>query len=248
MAMFEDIFRSMERRLKHESDRIKAVRAEMDALAKSYNTYADLARTLKECEDRTKRIQAILLPSGMTSPRLGHDSDVVGDRNEVWPSPESLRSKLTIWQVLSEYLAHVPEASIEEFQTFCEALGISGVTRQATESALRTHPKLFRVTKRGGEKYLSRCSDGSVINQSAENRGVNMKKIYLEAPTCDCGHLVCAHSETGGCGGGSPFECICKARRSEIVPRKFRRDTRGRIQRVANDPAQAEVEQLEKLI
>jgi hypothetical protein len=155
MAMFDDTFRSMERRLKHECDRIKAVRAEMDTLAKSYNSYVDLMRTLKECEDRIKRIQAILLPSGMAFLTLGSDSDLVGDQTEIWPSPESLRNKLTTWETLSEYLAHVPEATIEEFQTFCEAVGIDGVTRQAVESALRTHPKLFRVAKRGREKYLS---------------------------------------------------------------------------------------------
>jgi hypothetical protein len=75
-----------------------------------------------------------------------------------------------------------------------------------------------------------------------------MRKIYIEPPTCDCGHLVCEHSERGGCVASDIFPCTCQARRSEIVPRKFRRDTRGRVQRVANDPAQVEeIEQLEKL-
>lgn len=153
--MFEDIFRSMERRLQHESHRIKAVRAKMDVLAESYNSYVDLMRTLKECEDRIKRIQAILVPSGMTSESLRADPNIVGDGNEVWPSPASLRGKLTTWEILAEYLAHISEANIEEFQTFCQAVGLDVVTRQAIESALRTHPKLFKVTKRAGEKYLS---------------------------------------------------------------------------------------------
>lgn len=71
-----------------------------------------------------------------------------------------------------------------------------------------------------------------------------MKKKYLEHPTCDCGHLVCEHSEDGGCVASEIFPCKCQARRSEIVPRKFRRDTRGRIQWVTNDPEIAELENL----
>jgi hypothetical protein len=151
MPMFEDAVRAMISRLKYESDRVTSIREEMDKLSGSYNRYRDLLQALSEAESRIKRIQAVLGPTLTKTEQTG----IIADTSEVWPAPGDLRANLVLWEAIAEYLCHIPEATVDEIRIFLEGVGIENVSRQAVESALRAHAKLFRITKRGKEKHIA---------------------------------------------------------------------------------------------
>ena len=146
MPMISDVVRSMEQRRKHEVERIQAARAEIEKLSPAFNRYVDLRAEIKEAEDRYKRISAVLYSEA--EPR----DSVLEDISETL---NSLRSKLVLWKAIEEYLSHVSEAMIEDIQTFLVGVGINSVSRQAIESALRTHTKIFAVRKKGRDKFVS---------------------------------------------------------------------------------------------
>jgi hypothetical protein len=159
MPMMNDAIKAMEQRLLHECKAIQNIRTEMEELAPAYNRFLDLQKELATRHKRINRIQAVFGPNGIKRIEEKDKSDVVGNTLEVWPSPAQLREDLVLWEAIFEYLSTVPESSVIDIQTFLSALGITvknkPISRQAIESAIRTHSDVFRVIKRKGEKFVS---------------------------------------------------------------------------------------------
>ena len=68
--------------------------------------------------------------------------------------PEKWESKVPTWELIAGVLRQFPKTQIVELLRMLHDLGIK-VSRQATESALRTHDSKFRITTKGREKFVS---------------------------------------------------------------------------------------------
>ena len=63
-------------------------------------------------------------------------------------------SHFPLWKVMREVLKQTAEIRVYELENHLQSFGVKAA-RSAIESALLTHKKDFRVTKRGREKFVS---------------------------------------------------------------------------------------------
>ncbi|HZR30950.1 MAG TPA: hypothetical protein VFA76_03735 [Terriglobales bacterium] len=66
-----------------------------------------------------------------------------------------LRQELNLWEVLAYYLEATTEARVPDIQQFLAHAGVRKITKQAIESALRTHADIFNIRLEGREKFIS---------------------------------------------------------------------------------------------
>jgi DNA repair ATPase RecN len=142
-----EIQKSMIHRLVHEVKRAAEISAEMERLSDPYNRYQDLMKARQGSDARFKRISQLLSGVGIT----GTSEEVLRKWNEM----KSAEAELPTWEAMAEYLCHVTEATIEEIQRFFVELPFREPSRQAIESALKTHRDIFRITKKGKDRLIS---------------------------------------------------------------------------------------------
>ena len=154
-TMFQNtVEEAMHSRLWHEEGRIREINEKLKELTKAYNEFLDLQ---KEAESRKRRIQVLFSlvgPHDQNAPE-GHESEHKTAISVLQERAEELREKLPLWKAMREYLMHVPEARIGEMETFFQSMNYADGNRQAMESALRRHPKVFKTRKEKREKYIS---------------------------------------------------------------------------------------------
>jgi hypothetical protein len=86
--------------------------------------------------------------------RFGNDDPVASETN-FQGEADTLRAELPLWRAVREYLLIAGEAKVRDVQDFLGAMEFEKIGRQAIESALRSHGNVFRVVKRGRDKYIS---------------------------------------------------------------------------------------------
>ena len=146
------IERQMRQRLHHEIARSQEIRKRMQELAPAYNEFLDLRA---EGEQRKARL---LILYGLIGDDIHTPNPLFverGAREITGGTDKSLRDALPLWEAMREYLHYVPEARIGEMEEFFSHIGYGEGNRQAIESALKRHPKEFRIRKKKREKYLS---------------------------------------------------------------------------------------------
>ena len=154
-VMFQNtVEETMHSRLWHEEDRIVEINERLKELAKAYNEYRDLQA---EVETRQKRIKTLFslvgaLDKNAPEHRGGEHRVAMALLAE---SQTELKEKLPLWQAMREYLRHVKEARIAEMEAFFQQVEFAEGNRQAMESALKRHPKTFKIRKEKREKYIS---------------------------------------------------------------------------------------------
>lgn len=154
VARATDIFRSMRDALALDAKRMEEISGELTKLADSYNRYLALKREQETHYKSSRQLAALLGPRGFLDAMKSDKSDAIGEHIEIIPSPAELRESAPLWQHVYQYLRFVPEAQVNEIVLFLNGLQIY-TSRQAVESTIRTHPSLFRVKKRGREKFIS---------------------------------------------------------------------------------------------
>lgn len=158
MPTTKEVIAALNRRLGHEQSRVFEIRNEMSHLQPMYDRYLDLMQEADDRRKRTQRIAAVLGPgSYLWADKLSkkgqpHDPSEV---KKIEASVRHLRKNLALWEAIEQYLALYDEARMTDVQAFLEAVGIGPASRQAIESAVRSHPDLFRTTKRGAARYYS---------------------------------------------------------------------------------------------
>jgi len=162
MPTAHDAILALKQRLGHEQKQIENARNEMQKLAECYNRHIDLVKEMEERRKRVERIAGVLGPHNFEFAELFSDGTqrTRFPVKEIESSADELRKKLALWEAIEQFLTCATEARVGEIQAFLQAVNIVGTTRQAIESAVKTHPKVFRVTKRGGERYISLKSAG----------------------------------------------------------------------------------------
>jgi len=145
-----DAERMMQQKLEHECASVQSARKEISELASAYHRYMDLK---DQIEDKSKRIQRLMAILGTDSiENMG--SDEVKSETNLQGEPEELRKGLSLWRAIREYLVIAGETKVGDVQGFFSGMNYE-VSRQAIESALRSHLNVFRVVKRGRDKYIS---------------------------------------------------------------------------------------------
>jgi hypothetical protein len=139
------IERQMRQRLHHEVKRAYEIKERMGEIAAAYNEYLDLRNEFEKRKARTGVIYGLIGDDLHTSDSNWSET---GARIVVGGSDKTMREQLPLWEAMKEYLQHVPEARIGEMEEFFSHVGYDEGNRQAIESALKRHPKEFRVRKK----------------------------------------------------------------------------------------------------
>lgn len=155
MPTVYDALAAIEQQLRHDCTRVRQIRKEMEQLAPSYNRFLDLRAELENKHKRIQRAMAVFGPKALVEAMKADKSDVIGETVEVFPSARELRDELVLWAAIERYLAGVDEAKVEDIQAFLLAVEIPNVSRQAIESAVKTHPKVFRIVRKGRARYIA---------------------------------------------------------------------------------------------
>ena len=109
--------------------RLAAIRDEQAAIRPQYRHYLDLEGDAKRYESQIRRIAGAL-------------------RNA------EPGQRVPLWEVLSAIIGETHEIQVIELEHIVRYLGFS-TTRSAIESALKTHPKAFRIRMSGRNKFVS---------------------------------------------------------------------------------------------
>ena len=125
----------------------------MDKLASAYNRYVDLKREIESRSNRIQRIMGVLGDEYLEA-TCGNDEPIASETN-LQGHPDNLRADLPLWRAIREYLLVAGEAKVGDIYQFLETVNFEKCSRQAIESALRSHQNVFRVAKRGRDKYIS---------------------------------------------------------------------------------------------
>lgn len=135
-------------------ERLSAIHDEQRAIQSHYSRYRDLIDEAKRYETRIKRIAGALQHHAEKWPQkaeivTGYGKDFF-DEIKVAVQQESI----SLWEVITAILEQTGEIQVIELENVLDFLGFV-TTRSAIESALKTHPKEFRVRMSGRNKFIS---------------------------------------------------------------------------------------------
>jgi hypothetical protein len=140
----------LRQRLKHECAWLYTVQTEMAPLADAYNRYRDLE---EEFKSRSKSIERLIITLGADEfcDMLTRDGFQV--IQETFSDPPDFEGPL--WESIREILLQAGEMREMEIQEMLASLGRRDVPASAVQSALRTHPEIFKIRSLGRKKFIS---------------------------------------------------------------------------------------------
>lgn len=154
MARSGDVLKRIQSALVVDASRLREISEEMDKRAEAHHRYIALRRESEAHEKSAQHLMALLGPDGFLGAMKTDKSDAIGWQVEIVPSPAELRAQAALWEHTAQYLRFVSDARIGEIVDFLSLLSIE-TSKQAIESAIRTHPKVFAVKRKGREKFIS---------------------------------------------------------------------------------------------
>jgi hypothetical protein len=154
VARAKDVFNRVRDALVVDAKRQRELGKEMHKLSDAYHRYLALQRESKAHEDSANALKALLGSKAFIEAMSEDTSEAIGDELEIYPTVGDLRQAAPLWQHVQQYLRFVPEAQVGEIVEFLDWLEIE-TSRQAVESAIKTHPKMFKVRKSGRESFVS---------------------------------------------------------------------------------------------
>lgn len=149
----------MRQRLHYEVSRMRAIEARILELAPAYNEFLDLREEKARRKPTVERLLALAGPWDWNSSEPDYKEHealrIAGVAVNSAADAEALLSKLPLWEAMREYLGFVPEARISEIENFLDHVGFKEGNRQAVESALKRHARVFKTRKKKREKFIS---------------------------------------------------------------------------------------------
>ncbi|MGA6987873.1 MAG: hypothetical protein WBZ01_17580 [Terriglobales bacterium] len=161
VARFKDIVTGLNRQTSRKCEAIRSATDEMGELLEPYQRYRELSEWIKPEQESARIGLALLLNLPMKiDPKADAINPVeLGD----FDKPKMLLAvneadldlnKYSLWRIIREIVRQTTEIRVYELEAHLKAFGIK-TNRTAIESALATHAREFRITKRGREKYVS---------------------------------------------------------------------------------------------
>jgi hypothetical protein len=135
-------------RLDHDRHEADDVSGRMAEFAEAYNKYLDLRQKWEMHHESAEKLAALLGSRILESQQERHDIT-----ESTLREAEDLRSRLELWEAIQQYLRFVREGRVGEILEFLEVVGIR-TSRQAIESTIKTHNKIFKTEKRKREKFV----------------------------------------------------------------------------------------------
>lgn len=162
MARFRDIVDGLSRRTSRNCTELAKDTEEMNRLQESYQRFRELAERVRREQDNAKLRLAMLFSipvkdnptADAYDPRFRDElREETGILLALNPADLDL-SRFSLWRVIREIVRQTTEMRVYELEAHLKGFGLK-IGRSAVESALATHTKEFRITKRGREKYVS---------------------------------------------------------------------------------------------
>jgi len=141
-----DVTNAIKHRLEYEQSQLANETAEMERLAAAYNRFRDLKEVSEKRQESIKRLSLVF--------------DMPKVKNPAPNAPMAAAYGYSLWEIMETYLQFAEKAKVGEIMEFLQWIKFT-TTRQAVESAIATHPKVFRATKDGWEKYVSLKQKGA---------------------------------------------------------------------------------------
>jgi hypothetical protein len=160
VARFKDIVSGLAQQTSRKSAELARDLEELNKLRASWQRYNELSKQI-ESRERAIKIGYTLLFSAPI--KAVKDEGYIGPDEAYERDSESLvidtteldLSKFSLWRVIREVVRQTAEIRVYELEAHLKQFGLKKATRPAIESALATHPKEFRIVKRGREKFVS---------------------------------------------------------------------------------------------
>lgn len=146
---------SLFKRFSTDCKRLLSNDRELEELSQAYFRYRDLLAEQKQLQMRIVRIFGVL---GVHAPDVSSNTArLISPAGEI--NSAEVRKELKLWEVLALFLSAADDrASIGEFRSFLLRLGCHVPTPQAIDSAIKSHPELFKVSLEGRDKVITLIS------------------------------------------------------------------------------------------
>ncbi len=154
MPILADAVNAAKEQLISECQRVRAITDEKKQHAASYHRYVALQKELRERSETIDELAGMLGPNDAVEAMQEDSSDAIGDTVEVHTAMRELRDKLPLWKAIRWYVGYMGEVRMNDVLLFLRVLNIYGANRNAVDSALRTHPEVFSIRQKKGEKYI----------------------------------------------------------------------------------------------
>jgi hypothetical protein len=163
MTRLKDIVSGLNQQTSRKSAELVRDYKELNKLRASWQRYSELSRQIEPKEQIFKIGRALLLSAPT---KVGPSEDAyIGPQytREVSKEAEELAadageldlSTFSLWRVIREIVRQTAKIRVYELEAHLKSFGLKKASRPAIESALNTHPKEFKVTRRGREKFVS---------------------------------------------------------------------------------------------
>lgn len=161
VARFKDIVSGIARQTARKNEELARDADELSHLRESYQRYRELSEQM-EAKERSVKIGFALLLNAPIKVNSEADAyltpeytDEMRETAGVALNPEDFDlSNFSLWRVIREVVRQTTEIRVFELEAHLKGFGLKA-SRPAIESALATHPKEFRIVKRGREKFVS---------------------------------------------------------------------------------------------
>lgn len=164
MARFKDIVAGLTQQTSRKSDELSRDLEELNNLRAGWQRYNELSKQMEAKEKAVKIGYALILSAPL---KVNVEADAYAPRSDKEWEAEAGElglsvdaddfdlSNFPLWRVIREVVRQTAEIRVYELEAHLRQFGLKKATRPAIESALSTHPKEFRITKRGREKFVS---------------------------------------------------------------------------------------------
>jgi hypothetical protein len=150
-----DSINRLRQRLNAECRRASEVRSRMEDLAGNYREYVDLQEELEARREKIRVLIGVLADPDEEHVRHRDLKKLINEHLDPFINLEELRKDLTLWEAIQWFLQTAGRVTIGDIEYFLEANGFYDVSRQAIESALKTHRNAVQVNYEGRKKFIS---------------------------------------------------------------------------------------------
>jgi hypothetical protein len=159
VARFKDIVKGLTQQTSRECEELIKARDELNRLREPYQRFCDLSLQIKPKEERIKIGFALALNAAVKD-NLNADYYPADQQEGMENAGVALDSNdveltnFSLWRLIREIVRQTAEIRVFELESHLKSFGVVA-SRAAIESALATHSKEFKITKRGREKFVS---------------------------------------------------------------------------------------------
>jgi len=152
MARFKDIVSALTQQTSRKSKELTRDLEERNNLRESWQRFRELSEQI-ESKERTVKIGFALLHNAPLKTNPKHEQQLQEDVILAVETADLDLSEFSLWRVIREIVRQTAKIRIFELEAHLKSFGVKA-SRPAIESALATHPKEFKITKRGREKFV----------------------------------------------------------------------------------------------